>query len=165
MRRIAFAILCSCVLAALGFPTSAARAGGYYDDGYYRHRYYDDGYYRHRYRGHVWYSSKCCYKKIIRHERSVRYVRIDRWRHHGYYGRPWRYGYYERPYRYGYYDRPYRPAYYYDAPRYYNDSYWSPGYDAYNAVSAAYTDSCYRRRVPIGDGRGGWVWGLKTNCY
>jgi hypothetical protein len=142
-----------------------AQAGDYYGDGYYRSGYHGGGYYGPRYRSNVWYSSSCCYKKVVRHVRQVHYHRIYR---EGYYDRPYRYGYYDppyryrygtydRPYRHGYYERPYRPAYY-DGPRYYDN-----GYDAYN--SASYTDSCYRKRVPLGDGRGGWVWGLKTTCY
>src|ERR1051325_3160853 len=40
----------------------------YYDDGYYRSRYYDDGYsYRPRHHGHSWYSSSCCYRRVVRH--------------------------------------------------------------------------------------------------
>lgn len=43
-------------------------------------------------------------------------------------------------------------------PRYVADPYWSPVY-----VAAA--DVCSSRRIRIADGRGGWVWGVKTTCY
>lgn len=157
--RFAFAVLCSCVLVALSVP---ATAGDYYGNGY-----------RHRHGGSVWYSSSCCYKKIVRHERSVRYVRVDE-------GRPYyRNGYHDRPYRNGYYhDRPYRSSYYYGSPRryvsdgyydngnggYYNGNgrYYSSGYDAgYDS----YAQSCTWRKARIADGRGGWVWGGKRVCY
>ena len=36
--------------------------------------------------------------------------------------------------------------------------------DAYNAVPAASVQSCDKRRTRIPDGRGGWVWGVKTIC-
>lgn len=139
MRRIAFAVLCSCVLVSISFVTSPAKAGDYNEDGYYRHRH----------SGNVWYSSSCCYKKIVRHERSVRYVPVDE----------------ERRYeRHGYYDRPYRSSSYYDAPRrYVDDSYAPRRYDSYSGYSS-YADSCYTRRVQVEDGRGGWVWGVKRVC-
>ena len=152
--RIAIAALCSCVLVSLGVLANPAKAGDYYGDGY-----------RHRHSDNVWYSSDCCYKKIVRHERSVRYSRIQD----------------ERRYeRHGYYDRPYRPSYTYDSPRRYDYSYTPRrsvydgynGYNGYNGYSgyagiaySSHADSCYRRRVPIEDGRGGWVWGVKANCY
>jgi hypothetical protein len=148
MRRIVFAILCGCVLVSLGVLTSPVKAGDYYEDGYSRHRHSSN----------VWYSDNCCYRKIVRHERSVRYERED--------DEP----VYERR---GYYDRPYRSSRYYDAPRrYVNDSYVARryvndgdyGYSGY-AGYASYADTCSRRKVPLDDGRGGWVWGLKTNCY
>lgn len=146
MRRFVFAVLCSCVLVSLGFLVNAAKAGEYYGGGYYGHRHATS----------VWYSSSCCYRKIVRHERSVRYVRTDDGYRQGYYGRPY--------YRDGYYDRPYRSGSYYVAPRRYVDygaryttTGYSDGYDSYNSCSA------HRIRVP--DGRGGWVWGVRAGCY
>ena len=50
------------VLGAFSIP---ATAGEYYGGGY-------NGY---RSGGNVWYSSSCCYRKVVRHERRVRYVR------------------------------------------------------------------------------------------
>lgn len=139
MRRIAFALLYSCLLVSLGILTSPAKAGDYNDDGYYRHRHSSN----------VWYSSNCCYKKIVRHERSVRYVPVDE----------------DRSYeRHGYYERPYRQSYSYAAPRrYVDDSYGPRRYDSYSGYSS-YADSCYTRRVQVEDGHGGWVWGVRRVC-
>jgi hypothetical protein len=128
MRPIAFAFVCSCLLVSLTVVATPAQAGDYYDG------------YRHRH-GKVWYSSKCCYKKIVRHERSVRYVRT--------YGDD---DYYDRPRstyrkRYSHYD-DYRPRH-----RYHDDY----GY-------SSYARSCHWRQVPVADGRGGWVWGEKRVC-
>ena len=78
----------------------------YYRGGYYGHRYYSGGYY-HRNR-HVWYTSHCCYRKVVRHSRSVHYEPV--YRGYSYYRRPYyRSYYYGRPYsyRYGYYGRSY----------------------------------------------------------
>lgn len=145
MRRVMSAILSACVLVILALPTSPAKAGDYYDDGYYRPRHSSS----------TWYSSDCCYKKIVRHERSVHYRRLH---DEGYYDRN---GYYDRPYRHGYsYDRPRRYGYDSYVPRrYVTDGYYR------NGGYASYADSCYRRKVPIADDRGGWVWGTKSNCY
>ncbi len=143
MRRIVFAVLSACVLVSLGLLTSPAKAGDYNEDGYYRHRHSDN----------VWYSSNCCYRKVVRHERSVRYERVDE----------------ERSYeRHGYYDRSYRQSYYSDTPRRYRDDSYAPrhyGYSGYSGYSgyASYANSCDRRR--IADGRGGWVWGVRADCY
>jgi len=174
--RAASAILCTCVLFVLGVFVAPAEAGGYrYGDGYYP-RY--GGHYP-RYGGDVWYSSKCCYKKIIRHD--ARFVRIDPWRRYGEYApyRPWREGYYAPPYRPNYY----RPASYTDVyvgparryngypPGYFNGGYNGhngyngyDGYDAYNSVNVVGAPTCIQRRVPVLDGRGGWVWGFKQVC-
>jgi len=139
MRQFAFAVLCSCLLLSLGLFSAPAQAGDYYGGGYYGHR------------GNVWYSSSCCYRKVVRHERSVRYVRTyDE-------GSYYRSGY-DRPYRHGYYDRPYRSRYYYgESRRYYGGGYYTG--------DAGYGDGCYRRSVRVADGRGGWVWGTRSSCY
>jgi hypothetical protein len=55
------------VLVSLGVLASPAKAGDYYEDDYYRHHHADS----------AWYSSDCCYRKVVRHERSVRYVREE----------------------------------------------------------------------------------------
>lgn len=137
MRRIVFAVLSACVLVSLGVLASPAKAGDYDEDGYRRHRHSSN----------VSYSSSCCYRKVVRHERSVRYVRVDE----------------ERSYeRHGYYDRPYRSSYY-DTPRRYADDSYTPR--RYYAGYASYADSCDRRKVRVADGRGGWVWGVRADCY
>jgi hypothetical protein len=152
MRRVVFAVLSACVLVALGVLASPAKAG---DD-------YEDGYHRHRHSGNVSYSSSCCYRKVVRHERSVRYVRED------YEDRPYhRNGYYDRrSYRSSYYDRPhYRSRYDYDRPRYVDDGYVSRRYVSDYSGYSSYADNCHRHRVPVADGRGGWVWGVRSSCY
>jgi hypothetical protein len=150
--RAALAILCTCVLLVLGAFVSRAQAGDY--------RYSDSGYYPRHYGGDVWYSSKCCYKKTIRHVRTVRYVRIDPYRRHSYYDsyRPWREGYYHRPVSHSdiYVDGPRRR--YVGGPSY-------DAYEAYNAAGADVAPRCYQRRAPVPDGRGGWLWGVKQVCY
>jgi hypothetical protein len=173
MRRIAFAFLTAFVLTSLGLLTSPATAGDYYygdgydngyysdvgyyghrynDDGYYRHRYSDDGYYyHHRHYGNTWYTSNCCYRRVVRHtawyEPTYRYGDYDNgYYHHRYYGD----GYYRHPYyrNYysGYYERPYR---------YYDLGYNSVGYASYNGCE----------RIPLADGRGGWVWSRRAGCF
>lgn len=151
MRCFAFAFLCSCVLVSLGFLANPAQAGEYYGNGYYGHR------------SNVWYSSSCCYKKVVRHETTAHYVRVDEdrsYHRHSYYSdRPHRYGsYYEQP---RYYDRPYRPAHYVDSVNY-DDYTYSPRPFYDGAYASA---DCSRRRIRIPDGYGGWVWGVKRNCY
>jgi hypothetical protein len=66
----------------------SAYSHGGYENGYYGertygryYRYRDDyGYYgpRHGYygRGPVWYSSSCCYRRVVRYERSVHYAPV-----------------------------------------------------------------------------------------
>jgi hypothetical protein len=161
MRRIVFAVLSACVLVALAVLASPAKAG---DD-------YEDGYHRHRHSGNVSYSSSCCYRKVVRHERSVRYVREDiedrPYHRNGYYDRSsYRSSYYERPsYRSSYSDRPYyRSRYYDDRSRYADDGYVSRRYVSDYSGDSSYADNCYRRRVRVEDGRGGWVWGVRSSC-
>lgn len=167
MRRIAFVSLCSIVLASLGLLIGPAKAGDYnYGDGYYGHRYddggyyghrsNDDGYYRRRHRGHTWYTSNCCYRRVVRHtawyERTHRYGYYGngyyRHRYYGDYGRPYyRYGNY-RPYDHHYHgDYVYRPYRYY--------GYGSVGYASYAGCE----------RIPLADGRGGWVWSRRAGCF
>jgi hypothetical protein len=195
--RTAFAVLYSCVLLALGLSMNPAAAGGYYSNGYYGNGYYRNGYNGNGYYGNgyygghssVWYSSKCCYRKIVRHVRVVNYVPTEPYRRYGYYGNGYGNGYYDRPYRYGYngyysrpyingyYGRPYRGGYYGRPYGYRNNYYVGPrrgyvsasprdddGYDAYNSVYSAKTKTCEKQRTRIPDGRGGWVWGMKTVC-
>jgi hypothetical protein len=123
MRRIAFVVLCSCVLVTLGSFVSPANAGGYgYDQ--------------------VWYSASCCYGKVVRHSRSVRYVPA------GGYGYGFGYGYVE-PHRVV---RVFAPP----SPLLYDNAY---------IAYASFGRLCFRRQVTLDDGRGGWVWGVATTCY
>jgi hypothetical protein len=180
--RTAFAMLCSCVLLALGVSLTPATAG---DDYYGRNSYYGpDSYYGGR--ANVWYSSNCCYRRIVRHVSVVQYVPTEPYRRYGYYGGGYRYGYYGRPYRYGYYGRPYGGGYYGRPYRYgyygggyrYGGGYYvgrgyggysgvshyDDGYDAYNAAYSAKTKHCATQRARVPDGRGGWIWGVKKIC-
>src|SRR5579885_2652653 len=188
MRRILFALLCACAFLSPALVTGPAQAGywyrgddyygggyyhsSYYGDGYYRRHYsYDDGdYYRPRHYAGTWYTSSCCYRRVVRHtawyERTYRSAYYGdgyyyhrpyyRYGYDGYY-RPYRYGYYDRPYYrdYSYYHRPYRYSYYDDRPSYYG-GYYAAGYYGWRGAYAG----CGRIRIP--DGRGGWVWGYSA---
>ncbi len=75
MTRIAYVILCSCLFAVVGLLAQPASAGG---RGYGNS---DDGYYVHIPRpperpARAWYSSECCYMKIVRHVGRVRQERF-----------------------------------------------------------------------------------------
>jgi hypothetical protein len=172
MRRVAAAVVFVCVLVSSGLTASAVRAGDYYEDGYYGRRHADN----------VWYTSNCCYRKVVRHERSVRYVRTydeDRsYERRGYYERP----YYERPYRSSsYYNRPYRSSSYYGSPRRYDDySYTRRRYDDYSysyAPRRYVSDSYYGyssyagysnydkcRLRPMSNWPDGYVWSVRAVC-
>jgi hypothetical protein len=164
MLRVAFALALSLFLLPIGAMNGPAKAGEY--DGY------GDGYYPRHHHRNVWYSSSCCYRKVVRH--SAHYERIygdGYYRHRSDYSDPYyRSSYYDRPYRSSYYSdsyysRPYRSYYsdsYYGRPRYSSYCYRDYGYNGY----ASYADNChsYPRKIRIDDDRGGWVWG-KRRCY
>lgn len=141
MRRIAFAFLCSFAFVSFAFLTSPAKAGEYYGEGSYRHRHH-----------HSSYSTNCCYRKVVRHEHSVRYERLrDEGYNDGYHQRSRHHHHnYNRSYRRGY-DSDYRPR------RHYVGS--------YNEGYRGYARSCHWRRVQLADARGGWVWGAERVCY
>ena len=140
------AILCLSVLVLLGVA-APAKAGDYYG-------YRNGGY------GNVHYSSSCCYKKVVRHATTTRYVRVDEDR-----------SYYRGS---GYYDQSYRSSSYYDRPRQYvDDNSYAPrryvgydngGYSSDYSGYSAYGQSCYDRRVRVDDWRGGWVWSTTRVC-
>jgi hypothetical protein len=143
MPRIVYVILYSCLIVFAGLLVRPAHAGSH-DDGYYR-----DVTYRPHHVSRVWYSSNCCYRKIVRHVRQVRYVKVPpppkkkaRLRLH-------------RQYReYGDYDRPrYRVSHYDLPPRYVDDG----GY-------VVRRDRCHHRRVRVLSGDGGWMWALRARC-
>jgi hypothetical protein len=164
---LAVAFVFVCVLTPFGIAAGPANAGEYYDDGYYRKADND------------WYTSHCCYRKIVRHERSVHYQRVDDeapyYRHsyyvrpyyeRSYYNRPYR-SYYERPYR-SYYDRSYRSGDYDQRPRQYVDY----SYSSSNDTGYRYSDtSVYSRRaencgrILLADGTGDWVWSRRAGCF
>jgi hypothetical protein len=158
---LAVAFIFACVLIPFGITTGPANAGEYYDDGYYRHA--DD----------EWETSHCCYRKIVRHERSVHYARIDDeapYYRHSYYERPnYERSYYGRSYSdRSYYDHPYRSSYYYDRPRRYADYYYtSSDYTGYRhwdtSVYSRHAENC--GRIPLADGNGGWVWSRRAGCF
>jgi hypothetical protein len=163
VRNIRIAIMAACVPIVIGVLAGPANAGDYYDSGY-RREWRSPG---------VSYSTDCCYRKIIRHWRSVRYERVYEPPRRRYY--PRRYGetYYGPNYRYS--DDYYPPRRYVDethyAPRrsvsetYYeprrsvSESYYRPRrYADYRSFS----DDCQLRR--LWDGQGGWVWAIRRGC-
>lgn len=153
MGRNSIALLFACVLISFGIAASPAKAGDYYEDGYYRHRHSDN----------VSYSSDCCYRKTVRHERRVHYSRVedeDSYRS-SYYERPYRSSYYQSPYRSSYYERPYRSSYSYDSPRYYSDdSYSRTRYADYGYSSSG--AQCWPMQM---DGIIGGPWvGVRAGC-
>lgn len=100
--RTALAALLTSVALAFGAFVGSAQAGEYYG-----------GYYSNR-AANVRYSSDCCYRKVVRVVRTVRYVRVAPVRRYGYEccgPRPWREGYYGRPASYTEVYVPPRPRY------------------------------------------------------
>jgi hypothetical protein len=124
MRAFVYAALCWCAL-AFGLSAGPAQAGGY-------------GGYRE---GQVWYSSSCCYRKLVRHQRDVFYVRA---------------GAYIPGYAY-----PYRRAYAYAAP--YRRVRLSE-FDYYSRYGGYGRAGCFWQEVPV-QVWPGWVWGVRTTCY
>ena len=121
MRGIAFVALCSCVL-VLGGLSGPVKAGDYGSD-------------------HVWYSSGCCYQKIVRHERDVRYLRAGAFA-----------PYYET------YPRP--DVHVAEPHRVVRFS----EFDYYTRYGDYGRAGCYWREAPLHDWRG-WVWGVKVFCF
>jgi hypothetical protein len=170
MCRLASAFLSSCLLLAIGSLANPAKAGDYYyGEGYYPHSYYGDYYRPHRHsNARVWYSSSCCYRKVVRHVRTVHYERVDDgygWRG-GYYEHPYRYGYYEHPYHHVYYGHPYYRYRYYGYHRYGHDYYHPPYrsyYYSYDSVGHSRHAEC--RLKPLPDGHGGFLPSRKAGCF
>ena len=74
MPRIAYVILCSCLIAVVGLLAQPAKAGDREDGSYDIHVSY-----RPHYSNRAWFTSTCCYLKIVRHahgRRQVRYMRV-----------------------------------------------------------------------------------------
>jgi hypothetical protein len=123
--RIAFVLICSFVFTSLCSLVSPANAGDY------------GGRY-------VRYSGGCCYQKVVRQPRGIRYLPAETYRPYGVY--------YERPAVYVH--RPVRQR----LVRF-------SEFDFYTTV-ADYTEAhCYWQEVPLRAGRSFWVWGVKTDCY
>ncbi|MBS0247290.1 MAG: hypothetical protein JSR61_11770 [Proteobacteria bacterium] len=124
--------------------------------------YYEGGYVT---RGVVSYSSSCCYRKVVRYVRTVRYVRVRDRVYGGTYAPPYRNSYYGTPYRTVYYGEPYRGPHYYEQPY----RYVGAEYDGYSTARVGYRvrygENCTVRRVRVADGYGGWVWATSRLCY
>ena len=138
MRRILLGMLCTCMFAFFSIVPGPAKAGDYYY-----------GYHHPRSASRVWYTSSCCYRRIVRHvtTSSVRYVRIrpyrySNWRRYRYY-RPWRY-YHYRTYDYGHRYWPRRT------------------YRDYRYADDVRGPEC--RLVRIADLDGGWIWARRAGC-
>jgi len=123
--RIAFVLICSFVFTSLCSFVSPANAGEY------------GGRY-------VWTSGSCCYQKVVRHQRAVRYLSAGAYRPYGVY--------YTRPRVHAYRPERYRVVRFSE-------------FDFYATV-ADYTEArCHWQEVPLRAGRSFWVWGVKTDCY
>ncbi len=127
MRAI-FAALCLCAF-ALTLPAAPAQAGGY-------------GIGVHG-PGYVWYSSSCCYRRVVRHQRDVFYVRAGAF----------------APDAVVVYPRarvrtvvPHRRVRFSEFDTFWND-------DEFGLTG------CYWREAPIHVAPGAWFWGRKTTCY
>lgn len=143
MRNIRFAILAACAPIVIGILAGPVNAGDYYDSGY-RREWRSAG---------VSYSTDCCYRKIIRHWRSVRYERVYEPPRRRYYPRRYGENDYGPDYRYRYSDDYYAPR------RSVSENYYQPRrYAEYRS----YSDDCQLRR--LWDGRGGWVWAIRRGC-
>ncbi len=133
MRRVVLCVLSFCVLACLAFLGGPAKAG-------------DDYAYRPPRQSRVWYTTDCCYRKIVREVTAVRYVRVNR----SY--RPYRHSYY-RPYsRY----RPWRNL----DGRYHA---W-PRQRAVGWRYANYLPPPDCRLVRVIDFDGSWIWARRAGC-
>ncbi|MGA7974201.1 MAG: hypothetical protein WCA36_15485 [Pseudolabrys sp.] len=74
MTRIAYVILCSCLIVVVGLLAQSAKAGDREDGAYDAHVSY-----RPHHSNRAWFTSTCCYLKIVRHahgRREVRYMRV-----------------------------------------------------------------------------------------
>lgn len=138
MRAIACAALCSCLF-TLALPAAPAQAGGY---GYGVHGWHG-GYGGYGAR-HVWYSSSCCYRKVVRHQRDVVYFRAGT-------DIPDYVVVYPQPPVYAQYAAPYRRV-------------RSSEFDYYSRWGDYGRVGCYWNETPIHDWVG-WVWGVRTRCY
>jgi hypothetical protein len=121
--RIAFALICSFVFTSLFSFASPAKAGEY------------GGRY-------VWTSGSCCYQKVVRHQRAVRYLPADACRPYGVYC-----------------TRPRVDAYRPERVVRFSE------FDFYTTVADYAEARCHWQEMPLRAGRSLWVWGVKTDCY
>jgi hypothetical protein len=137
MRRVVLGVLCCCVLASLAIVGSSAKAGDDRAD--------------HPHKVRVWYTSSCCYRKVVRDVTIVRYVRVKpRYRRYR--------ASYHRPYRY---DRPWRHyrVRYSDGYRY-----W-PRWRRAGVRYANYVPPPDCRLVRVADLDGTWIWARRAGCF
>ena len=132
MRAFVYAAFCAGAF-ALSLSAGPAQAGGY---GYY-------GGYGGYGGSDVWYSSSCCYQKLVRHRRDVFYVRAGAYIP-GYYAYPRRYGY-------GHFVAPYRRV-------------RLSEFDYYSRYGNYGRAGCFWSEMPI-QVWPGWIWGRRTTCY
>lgn len=129
MRRVLLGLVSSCVLASFALLGSPAKAG--------------DGM-------PVWYSSDCCYVRVVRHITAVRYVPEAREHHRD--ASTYRPHRYHRSYHYG----VVRYADGYDGWRVYR------GYRSYRYANLLPPPDC--RLVRLADLDGTWVWARRAGC-
>ena len=131
MRAVAFAGSCACLL-AFGLPAAPAQAGGYGVD--------VQG------PGYVWYRSSCCYRRVVRHERRVFYVRPGAFPSDEVVVYP------RRPRIYREVVVPHRTVRFSEF-----DTYWNDGEFG--------VTGCYWNEAPVPIAPGAWAWGRRTTCY
>jgi hypothetical protein len=136
MRGIAFAVFCA-FLMVLGLPAAPARAGGY-------------GVVAHGPR-YVWYSSNCCYRRVVRHEREVFYVRAGTYVPDEVVVEP-------RP-------RAYDRRAVYVEPMVRHRQVRFSEFDVYWNDREFGVTGCYWNEAPVPIAPGAWAWGRKTTCY
>ena len=129
MRAI-FAALCFCAF-ALALSAASAQAGGY-----------GIGV---RGPSDVWYSSSCCYRRVVRHQRDVFYVRAGAFV-------PRAAVVYPRRPVYVRVVEPHRRVRLTEFDIYWNDGEFG-------------LTGCYWHEAPIHVAPGAWFWGRKTTCY
>jgi len=141
MRKMCVALLAAAVSISSAVLIGPVQAGDYYGNAYRRERDYSG----------VRYSTDCCYRKVTRVVRSVRYQRVDDERS--------RYRPYDRYRGEGRHRQSWYSGEAYPSRRYVSNEY--SGRNGYRGDRIDGGD-CVSYRVD--DGRGGWVWG-RSRCY
>jgi hypothetical protein len=134
MRAAAVAALCAlgALLFTLSLPAAPAYAGGY-------------GFGVHG-PGYVWYSSSCCYRRVVRHERGVFYVRAGAFVPDDVVVAPAPRALYVEPVV------RHREVQFSEFDTYWNDREFGLA-------------GCYWREAPVNVAPGAWFWGRKFACY